>query len=193
MATKEYSNQSDGAFPQESARWLQKVTGTVFVGENTRAVLNTLLFLYKSLTSLVHFYLSFSKSLLSAPSLADHTLEKTWATTTLPPCPDRRCKTQRGGRGCGVGEWLMPLRCLDRGERWNKEIRMRWERKVTADLSLIWRHLWAYTDAAAAAQKPCNNWAGCRSSTSGSRSDGDPIEDVMETGSIHQPRGQTLW
>lgn len=41
-------------------------------------------------------------------------------------------------------------------------------------------------------QKPRDNWAGCRTSISGSRSDGDPIEDVMATGSVHQQTGQTL-
>lgn len=45
----------------------------------------TVVSLYKSLVSLVHFHLSFSKPLLSAPSLADLTPKKTWATTTLPP------------------------------------------------------------------------------------------------------------
>lgn len=64
-------------------------------------VKETVVSLYKSLVSLVHFHLSFSKSLLSAPSLADLTPKKTWATTTLPPCSDRRGETQRGERGCG--------------------------------------------------------------------------------------------
>ena len=120
-------------------------------------VVNTLLvFLYKSVLSLVHFYLS-SQSLLSAPvSCWPHLGEVVGNNNAASVLWQTMQNATRRKRMWGGGEWLMPLPCWDWGERWNKEIRMRWERKVAADLSLIWRHLWAYT---AAAQKPGNNWA----------------------------------
>lgn len=163
----------------------------MFAGENTRTVLNTTA-VSLQIPLLLFTFICLFPNLSCQPRLSLTTPRRRRGQ-------QQRClraltddaKRNEAEEDAGGGEWLMPLRCWDRGERWNKEIRMRWERKVAADLSLIWRHLWACTGVAAAAQKPCNNWAGCRSSTSGSRSDGDPSEDVRETGSVHQQTGQT--